>query len=83
MGRAAALTFTREGASVVGCDVRIEQAEETVKMVHAAGGTMVSLQPCHTSICLRVTTICCNLSRKYVSELPGSQQAPLQGCSIR
>jgi NAD(P)-dependent dehydrogenase (short-subunit alcohol dehydrogenase family) len=47
MGRAAALTFAREGASVVGCDVTVEPAEETVKMVHAAGGTMVSLQPCH------------------------------------
>jgi NAD(P)-dependent dehydrogenase (short-subunit alcohol dehydrogenase family) len=47
MGRAAALTFAREGALVVGCDVTVEPAEETVKMVHAAGGTMVSLQPCH------------------------------------
>lgn len=47
MGRAAALTFAREGASVVGCDVSVEPAEETVKMVHAAGGEMVSLQPCH------------------------------------
>src|SRR6266481_10213383 len=36
MGRAAALTFAREGASVVGCDVSVEPAEETVKMVHAA-----------------------------------------------
>jgi NAD(P)-dependent dehydrogenase (short-subunit alcohol dehydrogenase family) len=47
MGRAAALTFAREGASVVGCDVTAEPAEATVRMVHAAGGTMVSLQPCH------------------------------------
>ena len=45
MGRAAALTFAREGASVVGCEVSVEPAEETVKMVHAAGGVMVSLQP--------------------------------------
>jgi NAD(P)-dependent dehydrogenase (short-subunit alcohol dehydrogenase family) len=45
MGRAAALTFAREGASVVGCDVAVELAEETVKAVQAAGGTMVSLQP--------------------------------------
>jgi len=47
MGRAAALAFAREGASVVGCDVTVEPAAETVKMVHAEGGTMVSLQPCH------------------------------------
>jgi NAD(P)-dependent dehydrogenase (short-subunit alcohol dehydrogenase family) len=49
MGRATALTFAREGASVVGCDVAVEPAEETVKQVHAAGGTMVSLQPCRLS----------------------------------
>ena len=47
MGRAAALTFAREGASVVGCDVAVEPAEATVEMVHTAGGKMVSLQPCH------------------------------------
>ena len=46
MGRATALTFAREGASVVGCDVTVEPAVETVEMVHAAGGQMVSLQPC-------------------------------------
>src|SRR6202167_3068636 len=49
MGRAAALTFAREGASVVGCDVAVEPAEETVKVVRAAGGEMVSLQPCRLS----------------------------------
>lgn len=32
-GRATALTFAREGASVVGCDVIAEPAEETVEMV--------------------------------------------------
>ena len=46
MGRATALTFAREGASVVGCDVIVEPAAETVEMVHAAGGQMVSLHPC-------------------------------------
>ena len=46
MGRATALTFAREGALVVGCDVAVEPAEETVEMVKAAGGEMVSLQPC-------------------------------------
>ena len=46
MGRATALTFAREGASVVGCDLAVEPAEETVAMVEAAGGEMVSLQPC-------------------------------------
>ena len=49
MGRAAALTFAREDASVVGCDVAVEPAEQTVKMVRAAGGEMVSLQPCRLS----------------------------------
>ncbi len=46
MGRATALTFAREGASVVGCDVTVEAATATLEMVHAAGGEMVSLQPC-------------------------------------
>jgi NAD(P)-dependent dehydrogenase (short-subunit alcohol dehydrogenase family) len=49
MGRATALTFAREGAMVVGCDVAVEPAEETVELVHAAGGRMVSLQPCRLS----------------------------------
>jgi NAD(P)-dependent dehydrogenase (short-subunit alcohol dehydrogenase family) len=47
MGRAAATTFAREGALVVGCDVAVEPAEETVEMVQATGGTMVSLHPCY------------------------------------
>jgi NAD(P)-dependent dehydrogenase (short-subunit alcohol dehydrogenase family) len=46
MGRATALTFAREGASVVGCDVAVAPAEETVELVRDAGGEMVSLQPC-------------------------------------
>ena len=46
MGRATALTFAREGASVVGCDVAVEAAQETVELVEAAGGEMVSMQPC-------------------------------------
>ncbi len=46
MGRATALTFAVEGASVVGCDVTVEAATATLEMVHAAGGEMVSLQPC-------------------------------------
>lgn len=47
MGREAALTFAREGASVVGCDVNVDAAEATLDIVRAEGGTMVSLQPCH------------------------------------
>jgi NAD(P)-dependent dehydrogenase (short-subunit alcohol dehydrogenase family) len=45
IGRATALTVGHEGASVVCCDVAVESGEETVEQVHAAGGTMVSLQP--------------------------------------
>jgi NAD(P)-dependent dehydrogenase (short-subunit alcohol dehydrogenase family) len=47
MGRATAMRFAREGASVVGCDVAVEPAQETVEMVKAAGGEMVSRHPCH------------------------------------
>jgi NAD(P)-dependent dehydrogenase (short-subunit alcohol dehydrogenase family) len=46
MGRATALTFAREGALVVGCDLTAESAEATADMVQAAGGRMVSMQPC-------------------------------------
>ena len=45
MGRATALTFAREGARLVGCDVAVEPAEETVELVRDAGGEMVSVQP--------------------------------------
>ncbi|TDN69991.1 SDR family NAD(P)-dependent oxidoreductase [Paraburkholderia sp. BL10I2N1] len=46
MGRAAALMFAREGAKIVGCDISVDAAEETVAEVRNAGGEMVSLQPC-------------------------------------
>jgi NAD(P)-dependent dehydrogenase (short-subunit alcohol dehydrogenase family) len=46
IGNATALTFAREGALVVGCDVAVEPAERTLDAVEAAGGQMVSLQPC-------------------------------------
>jgi NAD(P)-dependent dehydrogenase (short-subunit alcohol dehydrogenase family) len=46
MGHATALTFAREGASIVGCDVSVEAAEATVEAVRAAGGEMESMHPC-------------------------------------
>jgi NADP-dependent 3-hydroxy acid dehydrogenase YdfG len=46
IGRATALTFSREGALVVGCGQLVAPAEATVDMVHAAGGERVSMQPC-------------------------------------
>lgn len=45
IGRASALRFAAEGALVVGCDVNSEGAQETVDLVRAAGGQMVSLHP--------------------------------------
>jgi NAD(P)-dependent dehydrogenase (short-subunit alcohol dehydrogenase family) len=48
MGRATALAFNRTGASV-GCDVTVATAEDTVEMVQAGGGQMVSMQPCRLS----------------------------------
>src|SRR5690348_3858109 len=49
IGRAAALAFAGEGALVVGCDLNVDAAEATVTTARAAGGTMVSLQPCQLS----------------------------------
>src|SRR6266478_5832417 len=46
MGRAAAVAFAREGASIVGCGRNVAEAQATVEMVRGQGGTMVSLQPC-------------------------------------
>jgi NAD(P)-dependent dehydrogenase (short-subunit alcohol dehydrogenase family) len=44
-GRAAALLFAAEGARVVGCDVQAAAADETVELVHRAGGLMESSHP--------------------------------------
>jgi NAD(P)-dependent dehydrogenase (short-subunit alcohol dehydrogenase family) len=60
MGRATALTFAREGALVVGCDVAVEPAQETAEMVRAAGGEMVSMQPCrlaHPADCVALVDL--------------------------
>jgi NAD(P)-dependent dehydrogenase (short-subunit alcohol dehydrogenase family) len=46
IGRASALMFAREGALVVGCGQTVGSAAETVDLVHAAGGDIVSMQPC-------------------------------------
>lgn len=44
-GRAAAVLFAKEGAKVVGCDIKVDEAAETVEMVTSAGGQMVSRAP--------------------------------------
>jgi meso-butanediol dehydrogenase/(S,S)-butanediol dehydrogenase/diacetyl reductase len=44
-GRAAAVQFAREGAVVVGCDLKREGAQETVELVRAEGGRMHSMAP--------------------------------------
>ena len=64
MGRATALTFARQAASVDGCDVTVEPAEATVEMVRAASGEMVSLQPYR----LNDPAECARLSDLAVSE---------------
>jgi meso-butanediol dehydrogenase / (S,S)-butanediol dehydrogenase / diacetyl reductase len=45
MGRVAALTFAREGAKVVGCDLFAEGADETVRLVREAGGEIENFAP--------------------------------------
>jgi NAD(P)-dependent dehydrogenase (short-subunit alcohol dehydrogenase family) len=64
MGRATAVTFAREGAQIVGCDVVAEPAQETVELVQGKGGEMVSLQPCRLS----EPTDCAKLVDLAVSE---------------
>ena len=46
IGRASAVAFAREGASIVGCGRHIDAEQATVDIVHSQGGTMVSWQPC-------------------------------------
>jgi NAD(P)-dependent dehydrogenase (short-subunit alcohol dehydrogenase family) len=65
MGRATALTFAREGALLVGCDVAVEPAQETAQLVRAAGGEIASLQPCRLSD----PAECAKLVELAVSEL--------------
>jgi len=45
IGRAAATLFAHEGATVVGCDLHVARAEETLELVRGAGGTMTSAAP--------------------------------------
>jgi NAD(P)-dependent dehydrogenase (short-subunit alcohol dehydrogenase family) len=45
MGRAAALRFAAEGATVVGCDLNPRTSEETVRLVVDAGGVMTASAP--------------------------------------
>ena len=45
IGRATCLRLASEGANVVGCDIAAASAEETVRLVAAAGGTMISVHP--------------------------------------
>ncbi|MEV0688118.1 SDR family NAD(P)-dependent oxidoreductase [Nocardia sp. NPDC050378] len=44
-GRAAALALAEEGATVIGCDMKTDGAEETRELVTAKGATMTSAQP--------------------------------------
>ena len=45
MGRAAAVRFAAEGATVVGCDLNPETSAETERLVTEAGGAMTSSAP--------------------------------------
>ena len=45
IGRATCLRFAAEGAHVVGADIAPEGAAETLRLVTAAGGSMISVHP--------------------------------------
>ncbi|CAK4827071.1 unnamed protein product [Aphanomyces euteiches] len=45
LGRVAALTFAREGARVVGCDINVDANNETVELVRQSGGEMTGIAP--------------------------------------
>jgi len=50
VGRQTAMTFAREGACVVGCDVNVDAGGATVEVVRRDGGTMESLHPCDLTL---------------------------------
>ncbi|MER7444707.1 SDR family NAD(P)-dependent oxidoreductase [Micromonospora avicenniae] len=45
LGRVAALAFAREGARVVGADVKVDANDKTVELVRRAGGEMTGVAP--------------------------------------
>jgi hypothetical protein len=49
-GRAGALLFAKEGAKVIGCDLKVQGSRETEQMVKDAGGEMISRAPVDLSI---------------------------------
>jgi meso-butanediol dehydrogenase / (S,S)-butanediol dehydrogenase / diacetyl reductase len=49
-GRAAAQIFAREGAKIIGADLKVEGNKETRQMVDAEGGTMISFEPVDLSV---------------------------------
>jgi NAD(P)-dependent dehydrogenase (short-subunit alcohol dehydrogenase family) len=49
MGRAAALEFAAQGASVFGCDLDADGSAETVELVTKAGGQMAAIAPVNLS----------------------------------
>ena len=83
IGRAIALLFAREGATVVGCDVDEDRAAGTMRLVEEQGGTMVSLQPCDltqgdrcadlVNLALarfgRIDVLCNNAAKAYFNRL--------------
>jgi NAD(P)-dependent dehydrogenase (short-subunit alcohol dehydrogenase family) len=46
IGRETCLRLASEGAVVVGCDIAVEDAQETARLVTANGGAMRSVEPC-------------------------------------
>lgn len=44
-GRSAAILFAAEGATVVGCDLKIQESEETASIIQRAGGKFLSIHP--------------------------------------
>ena len=65
MGREAALAFAREGASIVGCDTSVEDAELTLEMVKCLGGSMVSMHPCDLTDSANCEDLVALAVRKY------------------
>ncbi|WP_371798334.1 SDR family oxidoreductase [Streptomyces sp. NBC_01707] len=44
-GRVASMIFAREGAKIIGCDIRADANNETVELVRGSGGEMTGIAP--------------------------------------
>lgn len=64
IGKAISVLFAREGAKVFGCDIRLEAAEETQKIITEEGGTSAVMR-CDVSSAAEVEAVVAQCVERY------------------